>query len=243
MEGFAMRVAAAIRTHVIVIGAISLLLAGFFVLPKVRASGDVDMVLLLALDISASVDDDEYLLMRNGLAAALASPEVAKAVSSGVNGAIGLSVVQWSGFSEQHVNIAWTRIETEADLKRISSDIRHIGRRWDHGSTDIGGAIDFCRRKVLEAPFAAPRRVIDIAGDGTNNTNRTPNLDRDAAVKAGIIINGLAITGGRTTLIDYYNRFVIGGEGSFVETADDYPGFERAMRRKLIREIGGQFLF
>ncbi len=234
---------ATIRTHVIVICAISLLLAGFFALHKVRASGDVDMVLLLALDISASVDDDEYLLMRDGLAAALSSPEVAKAISSGVNGAIGLSVVQWSGFAEQRVNIAWTRVASEVDLKRISSDIRHIGRKWDHGSTDIGGAIDFCRKKVLDAPFTAPRRVIDIAGDGTNNTNRPPNLDRDIAVKAGIIINGLAVTGGHPALVEYYKRFVIGGEGSFVETTDDYPGFERAMRRKLIREIGGLFLF
>ncbi len=232
-----------ISSLVLVIGPIALIIAGSLTLSKSRANGNVDMLLLLAQDISASVDENEFLLMREGLAAALESPEVAHAIASGQNGAIGLAVVQWSGFSEQQVNIDWRRVATPADLTTVAGEVRRFGRRWDHGSTDIGGAIEFSKRKILSAPFTAPRMVIDVAGDGTNNTNQTPNLERDRAVKEGLIINGLAITGGSPALLNYYEMFVIGGPGAFAEATDDYPSFERAMRRKLVREINHMILF
>lgn len=208
-----------------------------------RASSGIDMLLVIALDVSASVDDDEFNLMREGLARAIASPEVTNAISAGLHGAIGVNIVQWSGFIEKEVMIGWSRISGKAQVLALSQKVRAMNRRYDSGATDLGGAIEYSHKIVMNAPFKTTRKVIDIAGDGTNNVNDTPNRERDRAVMAGIIINGLAVTDGRRDLTDYYTKFVIGGDGSFVENAKTYVDFEHAMRRKLIREIGNLMLF
>jgi len=208
-----------------------------------KAAPDIDLVLLLALDVSASVDASEYKLMTDGLASALGSPEVAKAVGSGPSGAIAIAVMQWSGFQEQEVKITWTRVSSPADLANLAMKVRAMPRRYKGGATDIGGAIKFSRDQVLSAPFSAARKTIDMAGDGANNVNENPEIERDLSVQAGIIINGLAIVGQALPLVRYYTYFVIGGPAAFVEEARDYDSFGTAMRRKLVREIGGQLLF
>lgn len=210
---------------------------------KVRASTGVDVAILIALDVSASVDVGEFELMREGLAAAISSPQVIKAVTNGRLGAIAVNVIQWSGFNEQEVKIDWTRLSTEIELLGFAARIRNMTRRYENGATDIGGAIDYSRDLVLASPHQATRSVIDIAGDGPNNVNYSPSIARDKAVKAGITINGLAVVGEVPILVSYYSEFVIGGVDAFVEKAGDYDGFERAMRRKLVREIGSMFLF
>jgi len=210
---------------------------------KTWALGDVDLVLLLALDVSASIDAREYQLMTEGLANALSSVQVAQAVGAGKSGAIAISVMQWSGFQEQEVKIKWTRVSSYEDLLRFSGEVRRMTRRYDGGATDIGGAIKFSRELVNSTPFLTTRKTIDIAGDGTNNVNQSPAFERDITVNSGITINGLAIIGEAVMLVDFYTRFVIGGNLAFVENARDYDSFETAMHRKLLREVGSLYLF
>jgi len=210
---------------------------------KSWSSANVDLVLLLALDVSASIDEREYRLMREGLAKALLSKQVDLAIRAGKNGAIAISIVQWSGFQEQEVKIGWTRVAGSDDLLRISNKIGRMTRRYNGGATDIGGAIKFSRELITSAPFLSLRKVIDIAGDGPNNVNKSPAFERNITVKSGITINGLAIIGEAVTLAEYYSRFVIGGPSAFVENARDYDSFQTAMRRKLLREIGALYLY
>ncbi len=207
---------------------------------KGRASSDVDLLLVIALDVSGSVDKGEFNLQREGLTRALASPQVAEAIVGGVNGSIAVTVVQWSGFIEKIVMVDWVRVSNASDLSRLADEIRQMTRRYDDGATDIGGAISFCQRLFASAPYSGMRRVIDIVGDGTNNVNYSPNLERDRVVETGTTINALAITATTSTLAGYYRDKVIGGAGAFVESAADYSAFETAMLRKLVREIGGR---
>ena len=208
-----------------------------------RASGDVDLLLVIALDVSASVDAGEFDLQREGLARALASPRVAEAIAGGENGSIAVTVVQWSGFIEKMVMVDWQRVSNASDLSRLADEVRRMTRRYDGGATDIGGALGFCQRLFASAPHWGVRRIIDIADDGTNNVNYAPNIERDRVVKAGTTINALAIAATSSKLAGYYRDYVIGGTGAFVATATDYGAFERAMLRKLLREIEGPALF
>ncbi len=208
-----------------------------------QAASGVDVQIVVALDVSASVDASEFKLMREGLAAAFSSPQVANAVANGKRGAIAVSVVQWSGFTEQALKLDWTRLSTFSELNGFAAKIRQMTRRYKDGATDIGGALNFSRELILASPFQASRRVIDLAGDGPNNVNYSPVIERDRAIKQGMTINGLAIIGEVSVLEDYFIQFIIGGPDAFVEKASDFDGFARAMERKLIREIGSMFLF
>ena len=204
---------------------------------KSQSNNQVDLVLLLALDVSASVDNREFELVRQGLALALQSDDIIAAITAGKHRAIAIQVMQWSGFQEQEIKISWTKIQSRADVYKLARQIAKMPRRYKGGATDIGGALKASRAMVNAAPFIASRRVIDIAGDGTNNVNVLPTTQRDKTVSQGIIINGLAVIGQAQVLVDYYKRFVIGGPGAFVEEARDYDSFKTAMRRKLLREI------
>lgn len=208
-----------------------------------RARGDVDLLLVIALDVSGSVDKGEFDLQREGLARALESPHVVEAIAGGVNGSIAVAVVQWSGFVEQMVKLDWVTVSNSSDLTRLADEVRQMTRRYDDGATDIGAALSFCQRLFASAPYSGMGRVIDIAGDGTNNVNYSPHIERDRVVKAGTTINALAIAPTTSALAGYYRDKVIGGAGAFVETAADYSAFEDAMLRKLVREIGGPILF
>ena len=208
-----------------------------------RTRGDVDLLLVIALDVSGSVDTGEFDLQREGLSRALESPQVAGAIAGGVNGSIAVTVVQWSGFIEKMVKVDWVRVSNASDLSRLANEVRQMTRQYDDGATDIGGAIGFCQRLFASVPYSGMRRVIDIAGDGTNNVNYSAEFERDRVVKAGTTINALAIAPTTSKLAGYYRNKVIGGAGAFVETAADYSAFESAMLRKLVREIGGPILF
>lgn len=203
----------------------------------------VDLLLVLALDVSASVDSREYELMRSGLARALSSPDVYAAIKGGKNKSVAIAVVQWSGFQEQALKIGWIEVSSRKDLRALAARVATMERRYAHGATDIGGAISFSQKLLAQAPFASLRHTIDIAGDGPNNVNAQPHAERDAAVRSGITLNGLAVVGEAFTLVDFYKSFVIGGAGAFVESARDYDSFHAAMLRKLVREIGTSYLF
>jgi hypothetical protein len=200
-------------------------------------SSVTDMSLVIALDVSYSVDAAEYDLMRKGLAAALDTNAVEKALLTGLYGAIQICVIQWSGYQEQAIIIDWMQVRNRNELSALANRIRSMTRRYTGGATDISGALEYCRKLIQSAPDQSPRQVVDLTADGTNNVNFPPGFERDITVAAGITINGLAIINEVSGLVDYFSSNIIGGHGAFVEPAAEYTDFEDAMRRKLVREM------
>lgn len=201
----------------------------------------VDLALVLALDVSGSVDQDEFDLQRRGLAKAFLNPEVLAAVRRGANKRIAVTVVQWAGFGHQHVSVPWTVIGDAGSASEFAARLAGMNRRYPGGVTHLTGVISFATRLALDVPYAAQRRVIDVSGDGENNVDKEPDEARDAAVRAGVTVNGLAIVNADADLPVYYRARVIGGPGAFVVTATDYEDFPRAILLKLLREIDRQF--
>ncbi|MCP4183511.1 MAG: DUF1194 domain-containing protein [Hyphomicrobiales bacterium] len=198
--------------------------------------------MIIGTDVSASVDGREYELMVEGLADAFRSNQIGQAIGAGKNGAIGINIIQWSGFSEQEIKIDWIKVGSQTVLFQLAEKIRKMKRRYEGGATDIGGAIDFSSQLFAKSGLSSNRWVIDDVGDGPNNVNHAPNRARDKAVSSGIVINALAVTG-IDVLAGYFADLVIGGEGAFVEKASDFDGFKRAIHRELLREIGNLYLF
>jgi hypothetical protein len=199
----------------------------------------VDLALVLALDVSGSVDEDEFDLQKNGLALAFRHPEVIEAIRSGRSKRIAVSVVQWAGFKGQHVSVPWTIVGDTSSASGFADRITRLQRRFPEGPTHISGVIEFATRMIRAAPFAAQRHVIDVSGDGVNNVGGgEPTAERDAAVALGITINGLVILNATTNLDQYFRTNVIGGSAAFVVTADDYDDYPRAILLKLLHEIG-----
>lgn len=202
-----------------------------------RSLSDVDLVLVLALDVSGSVDEDEFDLQRQGLAKAFRHPAVIAAIRRGAKKRIAVSVVQWAGFGQQKVSLPWTMIGDAAGGSELAARLAMMRRQYPDGVTHITGVIGFATRLALAAPFNSYRRVIDVSGDGENNVDKEPDEARDAAVLAGLTVNGLAIVNADADLPAYYRARVIGGVGAFVVTATDYEDFPRAILLKLLQEI------
>ena len=220
---------------------------------EARAAQAVDAALVLAADVSRSIDDEEFALQRRGYAAAIADPEVLDAIRSGRHGAIAVSFVEWAGEAEQKILVDWTLIGEAADARKFAAALQDAPRSY-LGRTAIGSAIDFSMSLLSESGFVADREVIDVSGDGTSNQGRPVTQARDAALSAGVTINGLAIFNRRAAaqggylalhtnppggLAQYYRDNVIGGPGSFVLPIDDFRSFDAAMIRKLVTEIAG----
>lgn len=212
-----------------------------------RADGPpVDLLLVLAVDVSRSVDEDEARLQREGYREAVSDPKVVEAIRAGMIGATAIAYVEWAGIEYQRTVLPWTRIASQADANQWAAELAAAPRAslsW----TSISGAIRHSRQLIAEAPFEATRKVIDVSGDGVNNSGPPAEQERDLAVAEGITINGLPIVNDRPTfgrmppipLDDYYRDFVIGGQGAFMIVAQDFESFGVAVRRKLIREIAG----
>jgi Protein of unknown function (DUF1194) len=211
--------------------------------PAARAE-PVDLALVLAIDISRSIDEVEAALQRQGYIAALTNPKIVAAIQSGAVGAIALSYVEWAGADYQRIVVPWTVIHGADDAGRVAAALAaapHDSVSW----TSISGAIDFSRRLLESSPHESSRRVIDVSGDGRNNSGRPAELARDAAVAAGITINGLPILNDRPNfgrppeadLDQYYEANVIGGPGAFMIVATDFNAFGAAILSKLIKEI------
>ncbi len=203
----------------------------------VRSTVAVDLVLVLALDVSESVNNREFELQKIGLARAFRHAAVVDAIQRGPSKRIAVAAVQWSGYQDQYVSLAWQTVSDAASAAAFAKRLADMPRRYPNDFTHIAGAIEFSSRLIAAAPYLAPRRVIDVSGDGENNVHAPPGGARDAAVRAGVTINGLAILNEFDRLDDYYRRNVIGGPGAFVEVARDYDDFAAAMLRKLLREI------
>jgi hypothetical protein len=140
------------------------------------ASGEADVALVLAIDVSGSVDDDRFKLQREGVAAALESEEVAAALSSGVNQAIEIAVVEWA--EEQRLLVSWTILRGRDDLESLATRLRSASRSWVHTMTDPGGGIAAAEHLFAEQPLVSLRQVIDVSGDGRQNTGEVRPLMR-----------------------------------------------------------------
>lgn len=204
----------------------------------------VDVALVLAVDVSRSIDEDEARLQRQGYRNAMVDARVVNAIRSGTIGAIGLAYVEWASADYQRLVIPWTKIDSMDSAQAWAAALDaapRVSMNW----TSISGAIEFSMRVLEDAPFEPTRKVIDISGDGVNNSGAPVTLLRDLAVDAGITINGLPILNDRSpfgrphnmSLDQYFVEFVIGGPGAFVIPADDFEAFQGAVLRKLIREI------
>jgi hypothetical protein len=223
------------------------LLALLALIPNARAQ-NTDLLLVLAADVSRSIDESEFQLQRKGYASALTDPRVLAAIRGGNNGAIAVCFVEWSGTGEQMVVADWTLIHDEEDAGVIAAAILAAPRSFV-GRTSISGAIDFAMERFAAAKAHGNRRIIDISGDGTNNSGRPVTEARDQAVAEGITINGLAIINDRPNpgyafhtqppggLPEWYRQNVIGGPGAFVRFVDDFRAFADAMTNKLVSEI------
>jgi len=217
-------------------------------IPFARAAEQVDLLLVLAMDVSRSMDQTKFELQRQGYAAAISNPLVLKAIESGPHQKIAVCFMDWSAPFEQRVIIDWSIIDGPAAASRFADLIIEAPRSF-YNSTSIGYAIDFAAAQIARAPFEAERHAIDVSGDGTNNSGRDVRFFRDRAVGKGIIVNGIVIltdirfaqnpahTNPPGGIEKYYRDNVIGGPGSFVVVAEDYNSFGRAMVQKLIAEI------
>ena len=209
---------------------------------SVRSTATVDLVLVLALDVSDSVNRHEFELQRTGLVRAFRHPDLVAAIQGGPTGRIAVSVVQWSGFQDQTVTVPWLVIADKASADAFANRIANMLRSYPNGYTHIAGAIEYATGLIQSAPFMARRSVVDISGDGENNVNLPPNAARDAAVRAGVTVNGLAIVNESKYLVGYYKRNVVGGPGAFVVKAENYEDYIDAILRKLLREIKERFV-
>ena len=203
----------------------------------VRADPSVDLQLVLAIDVSGSVNQTRYELQRLGYAEAFRAAEVLAAIRSGPRRVISVTLTQWTGPGQQEQVLAWRRLGDEADVKAFASEIDAMPRKLFSGGTSISGAIDHAVKLLQSGPDQGARRVIDVSGDGRNNRGRPSEAARDEAVKAGVVINGLPIMALEPDLDQVYRDAVIGGDGSFMVVAESYYTFAAAVRRKLIQEI------
>jgi hypothetical protein len=207
----------------------------------------VDIELILAVDVSYSMDMDELAIQREGYAQALVSKEFLQALKAGPHGKIAITYFEWAASSDQKVIIPWRVIDGPETADAVSAEIMKTPVRRA-SRTSISGAINFAMPLFDEDPYHGLRRVIDISGDGPNNNGLPVTGARDAALEKGIIINGLPImvkepsfsTMDIENLDFYYEDCVIGGPGSFVVTIKDREKFKEAIRTKMVLEVAGR---
>ncbi len=209
------------------------------------ASEPVDLELVLAVDVSGSVDPEEARLQRDGYVAALSDPDVIRAIRQGMLGRIAVTYVEWAGAETAYTVVEWGLIKDDESARDFANKIANAPLQtalW----TSISNAIEYALPRFKNNGFEGTRRVIDISGDGPNNQGGLVTQRRDLAVAAGITINGLPIVNDRASpfgwpalpnLDLYYANCVIGGPGAFYVVANSFKDFARAVRKKLILEI------
>ncbi|HVJ51279.1 MAG TPA: DUF1194 domain-containing protein [Aliidongia sp.] len=219
---------------------LSLMICVIFLLMPLAAAAPggspLDLALVLAVDVSRSVNDTRYNLQRDGYAQAFRDPAVIAAIADNAQQGVAVTLVEWSGVSEQSQLVPWTIITDRASSERFASAVEESERRFA-GWTSISAALDFSSELLKDKAVAARRRVIDVSGDGSNNNGRPIGEARDEAVAAGITINGLPILTVEAALDSYYEANVIGGPGAFIIPTENFETFAKAIQTKLIREI------
>ena len=195
-----------------------------------------ELALVLAVDVSGSVDSHEYRIQMQGLADGLRDGTVSEAL---VVREAAVTVIQWSGSSRQGIAVPWTRITGFDALEDFAMAVERAPRLWSQFMTAIGEALMFSSEQFSEVEDCA-RKVIDISGDGTSNVGINPLKVRDEMLLAGIVVNALVIQGAEPMLKEYFHENVILGDGSFVIAANSYEEYPDRMRRKLMREVTKQ---
>lgn len=218
------------------------------VLGQVAAAADeaVDVELLLSIDVSRSIEPEEYLIQRDGYVAALTHPQVVGAMLSGPYGRVALSVVEWAGATQQRVVVPWTLVASAEDAAAIAGQLANeqpvFWRR-----TSISAMLGFAASLFDNNGFTSQRQIIDVSGDGPNNDGPPVALARDAVLARGIVINGLPLLTRNISmryfelddLDQYYQDCVVGGPGSFVIPVTRWEDFAETVRRKLVLELSG----
>lgn len=215
---------------------------------SLAAEREVDLQLVLAVDVSRSMDPDEAALVRLGFVHAMRHPDVIHAIARGPLGRIAVTYVEWGGNYHQRTGVDWTEISDASSAAAFATAIQQTSVvlvNW----TSISGAIAFSAQRFEGNGFRSQRRIIDISGDGPNNVGPYVVTARDRALASGIVINGLPIINNRPQangypnfpdLDLYYEDCVIGGPGSFMVVANGFQDFARAILRKLVTEIAGR---
>lgn len=210
----------------------------------------VDVLLVLAADVSRSIDGPKFDLQRKGYATALSDPRVLQAIASNPDRRIAVAFVEWAGASSQKLVLDWTVIATPADADAMAARIREAPRSFSD-RTAIGAAIDFAAAQFDRAGYDSARKIIDISGDGANNSGPEVAASRAAALAHGVTaINGLVILSsneGPSYLVEhthppgglaaYYRQNVTGGLASFVTTAEGFESFDRSLIAKIVEEL------
>ena len=206
----------------------------------------VDLELILAVDISRSMDFDEHKLQRDGYVAAIAHPDVVSAITQGLHGRIALTYVEWAGPATQAVVVDWQVIDGPAAARRFAEELARVPIQRLHG-TSISSSLAFVAPRFDTNAHEGIRRVIDVSGDGPNNMGPPVEAARDAVLARGITINGLPIMikkgMGFSAIGDldvYYEDCFIGGPGAFIVPVHAAAEFAVAIRRKLVLEIAGR---
>ncbi len=207
--------------------------------PAAAQQEKVDLALVLAVDVSESIDAARFSLQMQGIAAAFDSADVQASVLSGKHKSMLIAMVQWS--NRPFLVLPWTLLTSADDIRSVAARVRRL-RRADSGFTCMSVALRSIADKVLtQLPIPAEHLVVDVSGDGRDNCNPQETVDqvRDGMVADDITVNGLPILEGdeADTLEDWYREHVIGGPGSFLLPASGFDDFERAMRRKFVVEI------
>ncbi len=205
----------------------------------------VSLELVLAVDTSSSVDEREFDLQRTGLADAFAHPDLLAIIEGMGQSGIAVTLVEWAGTNNQAKIVDWTLLNSRASSLAFSNKVREAPRALA-GMTDIGSVIDFSVFELESNQYSGARRVIDVSGDGSSSVDTAPDA-RDRAIGLGITINGLVIYDEKfnranmaeVDLIRHYSNQVIGGNGSFLITANGFEDFRHAILKKLIKEILG----
>jgi hypothetical protein len=211
-----------------------------------KADTPVDLQLVLAVDLSRSIDEVEAELQRRGYVEALTNDRVIDAILSGEHKRIAVCYTEWAGTHYQMVVIDWSLIDSAGAARRFADKLAEAPRT-SQSWTAVGAALAFAAQRFDNSAYSSRRHVIDISGDGRTNDGPPAELVRDKLVALGIVINGLPVMMNRTnfgrppdlTLDTYYEENVIGGPGSFMIVADNFEHFGRAVRTKLVREVSG----
>jgi len=190
------------------------------------------LALVLAIDVSSSIDAGEYHFQVDGLADALLSPEIRDVL---LRDQVALSVVQWSGAGEHAAAISWRRMLSGNALANFAQRVRAMGRKWSSSNTAVGDALAFSITQFDAVPDCT-RRVIDVSGDGASNAGMNALNQTRRAQAMGIQINGLAIDIMGRSITEYYERFVITKNG-FVQTSRGFSDYPLSIRKKLLREL------
>jgi len=213
---------------------ITLLATGLAALPGPALACALELI--LAVDVSGSINSREYALQAGGLADALESEALAQAVEA-LDGGMVVTLTHWSGASRQRQMVGWTRVSDAPSLAAFAEQVRSTPRAWRNFSTAIGEALDHAARVSADAPVECKRRVVDVSGDGVSNEGRPPAMISPEMAARGYTINGLVIRGADPDPVAHFERHVIAGPGAFVEIAEGFADYPRAILRKLLREI------